>query len=137
MENQKLYSPDIKFQTQLNYTNAIMQKVQELQFSLRIGKDCTREFSNLLFLLTDGIKKPIEPKLKEISEKYAKRINEARVMTNFPETTFKWSGRHKHRYIAVIINREQSDAIREMIPVIVNQLDSMGLLLGRDKQTEI
>ena len=62
MENQKLYSPDIKFQTQLNYTNAIMQKVQELQFSLRIGKDCTREFSNLLFLLTDGIKKPIEPK---------------------------------------------------------------------------
>src|SRR3972149_3163118 len=137
MTNPQLYGSDIKFETQLNYCNAIMSKISELQFSLRMGTDCTREFSNLLFLLTDGIKKPIEPKLKEISEKYAKRINEARVMTNFPETTFKWSGRHKHRYIAVIINREQSSAILEMIPVIVNQLDSMGLLLGRDKQTEI
>jgi|SRR3989304_633542 len=137
MQNQQLYGSDIKFETQLNYCNAIMTKVQELQFSLRLGKDCTREFSNLIFLLTDGIKTPIEPKMKEISEKYSKRIDEIRRMTNFPETSYKWSGRHKQWYMANLINREQSDAIREMIPVIINRLDEMGLLLNREKQTQI
>jgi len=137
MQNQQLYTPDQKFDTQLSYTNMIMQKIQELQFSLRCGRDCTREFSNLLFLLTDGIKIPIEPKLRTISFIHAKRVNEIRNMTNFPEGTFAWSGQHKQRHKGCLINREQSDAILEMIPVIINRLDEMGLLLNREKQTQI
>ncbi len=137
MQNPQLYTPDIRFDTQVNYCNAIMTKIHELQFSLRFGRDCTREFANLLFLLTDGIKNPIEPELKKISLIHDKRVKEIRNMTDFPETTFKWSFRHKQRYLGVLINREQSDAIREMLPVIINQLDRMGLLLHRDKQTQI
>lgn len=137
MQNPHLYTPDQKFETQMNYMNMIMQRINEIQFSLRFGKDCTREFSNLLFLLTDGIKKPIEPELKKISLVHEKNVKEIRNLTEFPETTFKWSGRHKEKYKGVLINREQSDAIREMLPVIINQLDSMNLLLSREKQTQI
>lgn len=137
MQNPQLYSPDQKFDTQLNYCNMIMQKIQEIQFSLRIGKDATNEFSNLLFLLTDGIKAPIEPKLKIISTKYSARIEKIRCMREFPQTTFQWSGKHKQKYMGVLVNREQGDAIREMIPVIINRLDEMGLLLNREKQTQI
>jgi hypothetical protein len=137
MSDPRLYSPDIKFETQLNYTNAIMTKIQELQFSLRMGKDCTREFSNIIALLTDGIKEPIKPKLKEIAERYESRIKEIRNIKDFPETTFQWSGRHKIRYIGVLVKREQSDAILEMIPVIINRLDEMNLLLNREKKTQI
>lgn len=137
MQNQQLYGQDVKFDTQANYVNALMVKIQEIQFSLRIGKDCTREFSNVLALLTDGIKNPIEPELKKISEKYQVKINDIRRNTKFPQTTFQWSGRHKQKYIGVLINREQSDAIREMIPCIINRLDVMGLLLNREKQTQI
>lgn len=133
----ELYSSDTIFNTQLNYTNSIMTKISELQFSLRFGRDCTREFSNLLFLLTDGIKNPIEPELKKISLIHEKNVKEIRNMTKFPETTFKWSFRHKQRYLGVLINREQSDAILEMLIVIINQLDKMGLLLHRDRQTQI
>jgi len=137
MNKNQLYSENITFDTQLNYCNLIMTKIQELQFSLRLGKDCTREFSNIIALLTDGIKDPIKPKLIEISEKYQLKINKIRIMKDFPQTTFQWSGRHKQKYIGVLINREQSDAIREMIPVIINRLDEMGLLLNREKQTQI
>lgn len=137
MQNQQLYGSDIRFDSQMNYCNAILQKIQELQFSLRRGMDCTREFSNILALLTDGIKQPIEPELKKISKKYQLRIDDIRKNTIFPTTTFQWSGRHKQKYIGILINREQSDAIREMIPVVINRLDAMGLLLNREKQTQI
>jgi len=137
MQNPQLYTPDLRFDTQLNYTNMIMQKVQELQFSLRIGKDCSNELANLLYILTDGIKEPINPKLEEIRAKHVKEIEKIRKMKNYPVTTFAWSGKHKARYRGVLINREQSDAIREMIPVIINRLDEMGLLLNREKQTQI
>ena len=133
----QLYGSDVKFDSQLNYTNAIMQKVQELQFSLRIGKDCANELQNLFYLLTDGIKDPIKPKLEEIRIGHAIKIEQIRKMTNYPETTFSWSGKHKAKYRGVLINREQSDAIREMIPVIINRLDEMGLLLNREKQIQI
>jgi len=137
MQNPQLYTPDQKFDTQMNYCNMIMQKIQEIQFSLRFGKGCTREFSNLISLLTDGIIDPIKPDLKEISQKYEIRIKEIRIMKDYPMGTFQWSGRHKERHKGILINREQSDAIREMIPVIINRLDVMGLLLYRDKQTQI
>lgn len=137
MDNSQLYSANQKFDTQLNYTNMIMQKVQELQFSLRIGKDCANEIANLLYILTDGIKDPIKPKLEEICLRHSLKIEGIRKMTNYPVTTFPWSGKHKARYRGVLINREQSDAIREMIPIIINQLDSMGLLLNREKQIQI
>ncbi len=136
MQNQ-LYDPNLKFDTQLNYCNMIMQKIQEIQFSLRAGQDCTREFSNLLALLTNGIKDPIKPELLKITNEYKIKIENIRKMQDFPETTFPWSGRHKLKYIGVLINREQSDAIRDMIPVIINRLDEMGLLLNREKQIQI
>ncbi len=137
MQNPQLYGSDIRFDSQLNYTNAILTKLQELQFSLRMGKDCSSEMSNLLYILTDGIRKPIDSKLEEIRAKHAIKINEIRRMTKYPTSTFVWSGKHKARYRGVLINREQSDALREMIPVIVNRLDEMGLLLNREKQTQI
>jgi hypothetical protein len=136
MQNQNLYGSEVKFDSQMNYCNAIMQKIQELQFSLRIGADCTREFSNILALLTDGIKNPIEPKIAEIANRHQENIKNIMNMKNFPET-FAWSVPHKNKYKSVLINREQSDAIREMIPVIVNRLDEMGLLLNRENKTQI
>lgn len=137
MQDNQLYGSNVTFDTQLNYCNLVMNKIQELQFSLRRGMNCTREFSNILALLTDGIKQPIEPELKKISEKYQLRIDDIQKNPNFPTTTFQWSGRHKQKYIRVLINIEQSDAIREMIPIIINRLDTMGLLLNREKQTQI
>ena len=137
MQNPQLYAPDLKFETQLNYTNMIMQKIQEIQFSLRRGMDCTREFSNLMALLTDGIKTPMEPQIKEISNRYQTKIDKIRNMKNFPTTTFAWSGKHKLKYMGVLIRREQSNAITEMLPIVINRLDAMGLLLNREKQTQI
>jgi hypothetical protein len=136
MTNQ-LYGNDIRFETQLNYCNSLMQKISEIQFSLRRGMDCTREFSNLMSLLTNGIKEPILPELKRISEKYDARVQILRNKTDFPETSYRWSGRHKEKVRGVMINREQSDAIREMLPVIINQLDKMNLLLNRENKTQI
>jgi hypothetical protein len=136
MQNQNLYGSEVKFDSQMNYCNAIMQKIQELQFSLRLGADCTREFSNILALLTDGIKKPIESKMSEIATRHQENIKNIMNMEKFPET-FAWSELHKQKYRSVLINKEQSDAIREMIPVVVNRLDEMGLLLNRQNQTQI
>lgn len=136
MEN-SLYSPDQKFDTQLNYTNLIMQRINEIQFSMRFGKDCTREFFNIMDLLTDGIKNPIEPEIKRISLKYAERANEIRKMTDFPQSTFQWSGRHKERYRGILLKNVQTEAMHEMINVLINQLDKMGLLIRRDKQAQI
>lgn len=133
----RLYGEDIRFDTQANYMNSIMTKISELQFSLRMGKDCTREFSNLTYLLTDGIRKPIESELKKISEKHENNIKNINNITTYPETTFKWSSRHKLKYKGVLVKREQSEAMLEMLTVIVNQLDKMGLLLNREKQTQI
>ena len=136
MQNQQLYGSNIQFDTQLNYTNSLMVRISEIQFSLRRGMDCTREFSNLMALLTDGIKDPIKPKLKEISEKYEARVQMLRAKSDFPES-YKWSVRHREKVRGVMISREQSAAILEMLNTIVNQLDSMGLLLNREKQTQI
>lgn len=137
MDNKQLYGSEVKFDTQLNYCNSIMVKVSEIQFSLRHGLDCTREFSNLMALLTDGIKDPIKPKLKEISERHEANVKILRAKTDFPESNYKWSNRHKEKVRGIMINREQSDAIREMLSVVINQLDVMGLLLNREKQTQI
>jgi len=137
MENSQLYAPDQKFDSQVNYTNMLMQRINEIQFSMRFGKDCTREFFNIMDLLTDGIKKPIEPEIKRISARYAERADEIRRMTNFPETTFAWSGRHKERYRGILLKNVQTEAMHEMINVLINQLDKMGLLIRREKQAQI
>jgi L-serine deaminase len=137
MENSQLYSPDMKFDTQVSYTNMLMQRINEIQFSMRFGKDCTREFFNIMDLLTDGIKKPIEKDIKQISSRYEERANEIRNMTTFPESTFKWSGRHKERYRGILLKNIQTEAMHEMISVLINQLDKMGLLLHRNKQAQI
>lgn len=136
MQNQ-LYSPDQKFDTQVNYTNMLMQRINEIQFSMRFGKDCTREFFNIMDLLTDGIKNPIEKEITMISLRYKDRADEIRSMTKFPETTFKWSGRHKERYRGILLKEVQTEAMHEMLNILINQLDKMGLLLHRDKQTQI
>ena len=134
---QQLYGEDVKFDTQMNYLNAILQKISEIQFSIRMGKDCSNEFSNLLFLLTSGIKDPIKEKLRIISVKYAARIEKIRKMQNYPSSSFQWSSDHKKRYRGILINREQSAAILEMLSTIVERLDEMGLLLHREQQTQI
>lgn len=138
-QQNQLYSPDLKFDTQVNYTNMIMTKILEIQFSIRFGKDCTREFSNLLFLLTNGIKEPIESKLKQISLIHEENIKNIKNMKSedYPKSLFKWSGRHKEKYRGILINREQSQAILEMTNIIVNRLDEMGLLLNREKKARI
>lgn len=137
MQNPQLYSPDQKFDTQLSYTNMLMQRINEIQFSMRFGKDCTREFFNIMDLLTDGIKKPIEPEILKISAKYAERANEIRKMTNFPQSTFQWSGRHKERYRGILLKNVQTEAMHEMLNVLINQLDKMGLLIHRERQAQI
>lgn len=137
MQNPQLYSPDQKFDTQLSYTNMLMQRISEIQFSMRFGKDCTREFFNIMDLLTDGIKKPIESEITKITMKYRDKANDIRKMTVFPETTFAWSGRHKERYRGILLKNVQTEAMHEMLNVLINQLDKMGLLLRRDKQAQI
>jgi len=104
---------------------------------MRFGKDCTREFFNIMDLLTDGIKNPIEKEITMISLRYKDRADEIRSMTKFPETTFKWSGRHKERYRGILLKEVQTEAMHEMLNILINQLDKMGLLLHRDKQTQI
>lgn len=136
MEN-SLYAPDQKFDTQISYTNMLMQRINEIQFSMRFGKDCTREFFNIMDLLTDGIKKPIEIEIKRISLKYAERSDEIRKMIVFPETTFAWSGRHKERYRGILLKNIQTEAMHEMLNTLINQLDKMGLLIRREKQAQI
>ena len=79
----------------------------------------------------------MKEKFRIITVKYSARIEKIKKTKEFPETTFKWSGQHKQKYLGVLINREQSNCIREMITCIVNRLDAMGLLLHREKQTQI
>ncbi len=137
MQNPQLYSPDQKFDTQIAYTNLLMQRINEIQFSMRFGKDCTREFFNIMDLLTDGIKKPIESEIKNISARYTERANVIRKMTDFPESTFAWSGRHKERYRGILLKNVQTEAMHEMLNTLINQLDKMGLLIHREKKAQI
>lgn len=132
----KQYEEDIDNE-KINYTVMIMQKINEIMFSLRMGKDCSREFQNLLFLLTDGILEPIREELEEIRQRHAVEINKVRRMKEFPESKFQWSGQHKMKYKGILINQMQSDAIYEMLNVIINRLDEMGLLFNRIERARI
>ncbi len=137
VEQNQLYGENVKFDTQANHMNQIVTKISEIQFSLRMRKDCTREYANLLFLLSEGILNPIKKQLADIALRHELKIQEIQKLNKYPETTFAWSGKHKQRYKSILINREQSEAIQESLPVIINQLDRMGLLLHRDKKTQI
>ncbi|MDP3066564.1 MAG: hypothetical protein Q8N08_07485 [Methanobacteriaceae archaeon] len=137
MQNANQYTSDIKFVQQMNYTNMLMQRIGELQFSLRIGKDCSNEFFNIMNILTDGIKKPIESKINEITQEYTLKVKEIMEMNTFPEEKFQWSKRHRQKYISTIVNKIQTEAIHKMLNILINQLDEMGLLINREKQTQI
>jgi hypothetical protein len=126
-----------KFEYKVQYGTGIQSRIQKVHNALENGKSATHEFSNLIAYLTDEIKNPIKSELAKISEKYAIKVNNIRRMTVYPQTTYAWDAKHKCQYRSALINVEQSYAINEMTACIMNQLNEMGYLGYKQKQTQI
>jgi hypothetical protein len=126
-----------KYEMKIQYGTGIQSRIAKVHNAIENGKDSSSEFRNLLAYLHSEILNPIKPELSNISKKYAERVQNINKMTVFPETTYKWSGRHKTQYISALINREQNYAINEMLPILINRLENMGLLGEKTRQTRI
>lgn len=121
----------------LQYGTGIQSRIQKIHNAMENYKSATSEFDNLITYLTDEIKDPIKPELLKISDIHKSEIHNIQNITVYPKSKHVWSDRHKTEHRLRLIFIEETDAINEMLPIIMNRLNKMGYLGVTKRLTEI
>lgn len=121
------------FKDQMNYPNLIMRRINDIHDAIRRGEDGAVELTNLYSTLTKKIIDPVIADIQNVTTNLQHEISEIQDK-KYPKN---WSRNHVQNVINSQCRELNREAMQNIILIVMNRLDNLGMLVAHDRGFEL